>query len=230
MEATQQKKYIAYYRVSTKHQGQDGYGMEAQKSYVERFVSQRGGEILEYYLDVESGKKTDRRGLLQAIEASKRLGATIAVAKLCRLARNASFIMALRDSKVDFIACDMPEANAMTIGIMALVAQDYRESVSDNTRRGLQAKMKTGWVPGNASNFTDDSRRKGAQAVRAAAMENENNRKAALHAKLLQDAGNTLKQICEKLEEGGFKTATGGKFYATSICRILKRYENKTAV
>ena len=104
MEATTQKKYIAYYRVSTKHQGQDGYGMEAQKAYVERFVSQRGGEIVEYYLDVESGKKTDRRGLLQAIEASKRLGATIAVAKLCRLARNASFIMALRDSKVDFIA------------------------------------------------------------------------------------------------------------------------------
>ena len=60
MEATQ-KKYIAYYRVSTKHQGQDGYGMEAQKAYVERFVYQRGGEIVEYYLDVESGKKTDRR-------------------------------------------------------------------------------------------------------------------------------------------------------------------------
>lgn len=104
--------YIAYYRVSTQKQGISGLGLEAQRSEVGRFI-ERGGKLLTEYQDVESGKKNDRPNLLRAIEECKRQGATLLIAKLDRLSRNASFILMLRDAKVDFVCCDMPDANAL---------------------------------------------------------------------------------------------------------------------
>ncbi len=123
--------------------------MESQRKYVQAFVESRGGEILAYHSDVMSGRNDKRAGLLAAIADSKSMGATIVVAKLCRLARKAALIMTLAESGVDFVACDMPNANNMMIGMQALVAQDYAETVSDNTKRSLRIKMATGWKAGN---------------------------------------------------------------------------------
>jgi DNA invertase Pin-like site-specific DNA recombinase len=219
------EKFVAYYRVSTRKQGISGLGLEGQRNRVEEFVSNRGGVILGAFQEVESGTRPNRPELLKAIALCKDLGATLIVSEVDRLTRAANFVDTLRDSGIEFIATDMPFANRQNIDVVALLAQHQWEKISSATKAALKVKIARGWKPGNAQNFSNEDRRKGAEAVRAAAMENENNRKAALYAKSLQDAGNTLKQICEKLEEGGFKTATGGKFHPTSIHRILKRYE-----
>ncbi|MCU0828192.1 MAG: recombinase family protein [Tabrizicola sp.] len=97
---------------------------------IEEFAASRGAEVLARFTEVESGRKTDRPELAKALHLAKVTGATLVIAKLDRLSRNAAFLLALRDSGVRFVAVDMPEANDLTVGIMALVAQAEREAIS----------------------------------------------------------------------------------------------------
>ena len=114
------KKYVAYYRVSTAKQGASGLGLEAQRASVHSYTRSAESIIAEY-TEVESGKHDNREQLHAAISHAQRSSATLVIAKLDRLSRNAGFIFALRDSGVDFICADMPEANTLTIGIFATI-------------------------------------------------------------------------------------------------------------
>lgn len=131
-------KYVAYYRVSTQKQGRSGLGLDAQRKAVAEFV--RSGELVAEFQEVESGKKDKRPMLMQAIATAKQAGATLVIAKLDRLSRKASFIFALRDSGVNFIACDMPEANRLTIDILAVIAEHEREMTSARTKAAAQVR------------------------------------------------------------------------------------------
>ncbi|SFF35183.1 recombinase family protein [Spirosoma endophyticum] len=121
-------KYVAYYRVSTKSQGESGLGLEAQRSAVSGFVegSDRRAVIRAEFTEVESGKKNQRVQLAAAIDRAKKEEAVLVIARLDRLSRNASFIFTLRDSGVNFQCVDMPDANTLTIGIFATLAQHDR--------------------------------------------------------------------------------------------------------
>jgi DNA invertase Pin-like site-specific DNA recombinase len=61
------------------------------------------------------------------------------VAKLDRLARNVHFISSLMESGADFIACDFPEANRLTVHILAAVAEHEVSMISSRTKAALQA-------------------------------------------------------------------------------------------
>jgi DNA invertase Pin-like site-specific DNA recombinase len=133
-------KYVAYLRVSTDKQGRSGLGLEAQREAVQRFVRDRGGTIIApEFLEIESGKHSNRPKLHAALKRCRLTGATLVVAKLDRLSRNVAFLMTLRDSGVDFIAADLPQANTMTITVMAAVAQQEREAISERTKAALAA-------------------------------------------------------------------------------------------
>jgi hypothetical protein len=95
---------IAYYRVSTRQQSQSGLGLEGQRAAVEAYARQAGAEIRANYIEVESGKRSDRPGLARALAHARRSRATLVVAKLDRLARNLEFLAKLMNSEVDFIA------------------------------------------------------------------------------------------------------------------------------
>src|SRR5690349_17254180 len=125
-------KYVAYYRVSTARQGRSGLGTEAQQAAVAAFLSARRGQLLgEPLIEIESGKRDDNRPKLhEALRLCRLTGATLLVAKLDRLSRDAAFLMTLSKSGVRFVAADMPDANDMTVGVMALVAQQEREAIS----------------------------------------------------------------------------------------------------
>ncbi|WP_133655968.1 recombinase family protein, partial [Hymenobacter sp. UV11] len=118
-------RYIPYYRVSTVRQGQSGLGLEAQQAAVRAFV-QDPTRLLGEYVEIESGKKNQRPQLLAALAEARAAGATLLIAKLDRLSRNAGFILMLRDSGVDFVCCDMPDANTLTVGLFAVLAQHER--------------------------------------------------------------------------------------------------------
>src|SRR5262245_39391254 len=129
-------RFVAYYRVSTKAQGESGLGLAAQERAVTEHVQREGGKLLKSYREVESGKNNERPELQKALMHTRRSGATLVVAKLDRLSRNVLFLARLRDSKVPFVCCDMPGATNLTIGIYAEMAQWERERISERTRDG----------------------------------------------------------------------------------------------
>lgn len=153
--------YIAYYRVSTRKQEISGLGLEAQKTSVRKFLNQSDSVVLSEYTDIESGKKNDRPELTKAISEAKKKNAKLVIAKLDRLSRNAGFIFTLRDTKVDFICVDMPNANSVTIGIMAVLTQDERERISQRTKAALAELKSNGVKLGSPQNLTLEAKEKG---------------------------------------------------------------------
>ncbi len=214
------KTYVAYYRVSTQKQGQSGLGLEAQRKAVKSYLKGEEG-ILQEFIEVESGKKNNRQELTAAIEYAKRVGATLVIAKLDRLSRNASFIFTLKDSGVDFICADMPEANTLTIGIFAVLAQHERELISSRTKAALAAKKAQGYKLGSPGNLSRSAMEKAWQACRDKAAGNENNRRAAALIASYRKAGMNYSAIARILNEAGFRTAKGKFFQAVQVQRLF---------
>ena len=211
-------KLIAYYRVSTKRQGDSGLGLEAQQSDVQRHASAVGGEIVGTFQEIETGKRSDRPQLAKALAACRRLGATLVIAKLDRLARNVHFVSGLMEAKVPFVCCDNPNATPLTIHILSAVAEDEAKRISARTKAALAAAKARGIRLG-CDNLTDDVRAKGASANAAAA--HEHAAKARPFAERLRQAGESLTAIAEKLTDAGILTRRGNAWTATAVMRLL---------
>jgi DNA invertase Pin-like site-specific DNA recombinase len=220
-------KYVAYLRVSTDRQGKSGLGLEAQREAVRRHVETRQGTIIAAeYIEVESGKRNDRPELTKALKQCRLTGATLIVAKLDRLSRNAAFLMTLRDSGADFVAADLPDANTMTVGIMALVAQHEREAISARTKAALQAAKKRGVVLGGlrpGGSQVGLYQAKGVTAAVARADEKAAELKETLGE--LAREGLSLNAMASRLNERGVLTSRGfsSAWTATSVRRVLAR-------
>ncbi|MBY0351877.1 recombinase family protein [Tabrizicola sp.] len=177
---------------------------------------------------MESGRKADRPELTKALHLAKVTGATLVIAKLDRLSRNAAFLLALRDSGVRFVAVDMPEANDLTVGIMALVAQAEREAISRRTREALAVAKARGVKLGNPNGAASLRRAgKGAAGLRAAVSANAAAFAADL-APVLEDiraAGHkSLRAIAAELTARGIRTRRGGRWCVGNVARILGHY------
>ena len=220
--ATDLPPYVPYYRVSTARQGQSGLGLEAQQAAVRAFVADPA-QLLTEYVEIESGKKNQRPQLLTAIAAARAAGATLLIAKLDRLSRNAGFIFALRDSGVAFVCCDMPDANTLTVGLFAVIAQHEREMISKRTKEALAAKKARGAVLGTPANLTSAAIEKSRHIRQENARTNQQNQQAARLGGLLQAQGHTLQQIAQELNEGGYRTRRGKLFFPMSVQRLLQK-------
>lgn len=247
-------KYVTYCRVSTDKQGRSGLGLDAQRHTVLQYTA--NGSVIGEYVEVESGsrKKIARRPKLAAALAhAKRDGATLVIAKLDRLSRDAAFILELKNAGVSFVACDMPEANTLTIGIMAVMAQHEREVCSSRTAESRQAsKRKTLQIiaaslltediyhpavlaayraecqrkaaaAGMMDKVLPDARAKSIESKRAAAAENPEWTRAAAFAKSLRNAGKTLRAIADELNANNYTTRHGKQFAAATVSRLFAR-------
>lgn len=141
-------RFVSYLRVSTARQGRSGLGLEAQRAAVASYLNGGRWELIEEIVEVESGKKNDRPALARALASCRLHGAKLVVAKLDRLSRDAAFLLTLQAGKVPFVACDMPDANEMTVGVMALVAQHERKAISERTKAALAAAKARGTLLG----------------------------------------------------------------------------------
>jgi len=219
-------KYIAYYRVSTKRQGESQLGLKAQKHAVERFISPE--MIDKEFTEVETGTSKRYRPILnEAIELCKETGATLIIAKLDRLARNVAFVSSLMDSKVKFKAVDMPEANELTIHIMSAIAQHEAKAISKRVKEGLAQSTKKLGTP---ANLTEEARLRGLESIRHKAKNNPNNKRALAYVKMMKERNELkkrkklkLREIAEELNSEGFKTSTGKDFGTTQVIRLLKK-------
>ena len=137
-------KYVTYLRVSTQKQGARGLGIEAQRKMCADFIKAHNGEVLQEFIDVESGTHRDRPGLLQAIACCKKNGTPLVVAKLDRLARDVEFCFKVVNTGIEIHFVDMPTINTLLLGVFASVAQYERELTSDRTKKALEAKKAKG--------------------------------------------------------------------------------------
>jgi DNA invertase Pin-like site-specific DNA recombinase len=143
-----QGKFVAYFRVSTARQGASGLGLEGQREAVRAYLNGGDWTLLGEFTDVESGKNADRPQLAAAMNLARRTGATLLIAKLDRLSRDAHFLLGLEKAGVEFVACDMPNANRLTVRLMAVIAQEEREMIAARTRTALAAAKARGQVLG----------------------------------------------------------------------------------
>lgn len=218
------KKFISYLRVSTKRQGQSGLGLEAQRESIRRFISscEGGGAHLHEYLEVESGKRNDRPVLAEALQSCRLTRATLIVAKLDRLGRNAAFLLSLRESGVDFICADNPQMNTLTVGILAVVAQAEREMISQRVKLALQAAKARGTVLGNPHGTRFIPKGSGSKAMQKKA---QTFREEILPIIQKIQAGGTtsFSGIARELNKKNISSIQNKKFYASTIKNILSK-------
>jgi DNA invertase Pin-like site-specific DNA recombinase len=140
---------VAYYRVSTAKQGQSGLGLDAQKAAVQQHAASGGHRIVAEFVEVESGRRDDRPQLAAALAACRLHRATLYIAKLDRLSRQLSVVANLIEAGVDFVAVDNPNANRLTIHLLAAIAEHEREMISQRTKAALAAAKARGVRLGN---------------------------------------------------------------------------------
>lgn len=226
---------VAYFRVSTKRQGESGLGLEGQQVAVEGHARQAGIPIVARYTEIETGKRADRPELARALAHARRSKATLVVAKLDRLARNVAFTSALMRSGVDFTACDNPHANKLTIHILAAVAEDEAERISQRTKAALAAAKARGKLLGSARpghwKGREDARLAGLDKARTVAAKAIRENANAAYADLapavaeLRDKGLSLQAIADELNREGHTTRRGMPWNPVQVSRVLARVE-----
>ena len=220
-------EYIVYYRVSTKKQGQSGLGLEAQRTIVENFI--KGNQVIAEFTEIETGKSANRPQLNKALECCKSNNATLVVAKLDRLARNLHFVTSLQAANVDFVCCDMPSANRLTIHIIAAIAENEAQLISQRTKAALAEKKKQGIKLGNPQNngLTSNSIAKGMNIRKENALSNERNKQAGTLILSMRNNGAKWSEIVSQLNANGFKTRRNCTFDITAVKRLYFRYSKK---
>jgi DNA invertase Pin-like site-specific DNA recombinase len=211
-------------------QGESGLGLEAQQVAVEAYARHAGAAVAGLYVEVESGKLAARPKLALALAHARRSRATLVVAKLDRLARNVAFLSALMDSSVPFIACDQPQANRLTLHILAAVAEAESVAISQRTKAALAAYKARGGLLGAARpecrhNLTHEARKHGARCAGLAASRAASEAYADLLPVVAdrRAAGFTLDAIAKELNDQGHTTRRGRPWNTGQVFRVLQR-------
>jgi len=216
-----QKKFVAYYRVSTAKQGRSGLGLEGQRDAVRAFLDISTGRLLDALTEVESGKNNDRPQLAKALETCRLTGAVLVIAKLDRLSRDAHFLLGLEKAGVEFVAVDMPNANRLTVRLMAVIAQEEREMIAARTKSALAAAKARGTQLGGW---------RGGPKVECSLGREAQTRQADSFAASLfpmisemSQKGMSLRVVAGELTAKGINTARGGAWTAAAVRSVLMR-------
>ena len=219
-------KFISYLRVSTARQGVSGLGLEAQREAVSRYLNGGKWHLVQEVVEVESGKRNDRPAIAEALRLCRLHKATLIIAKLDRLARNVHFISSLMESGADFIACDFPEANRLTVHILAAVAEHEASMISSRTKSALQAAKARGRALGGQRGSLRRMRGMAAKGTRVSATVRQQSAAKRREDLLpvIQDlrikGAVSLRAIAEGLNRAGLTTARGGRWTGTQVMRM----------
>jgi DNA invertase Pin-like site-specific DNA recombinase len=221
-------KWISYLRVSTARQGRSGLGLEAQRQAVDDFLNGGRWKLVKEFVEVESGKKSgsDRPVLAEALKACRLYGAKLIIARIDRLSRDAHFLLGLEKAGIDFTAADMPQIDRLTVGVLAMVAEQEGRSISARTKAALAAAKRRGVKLGGyrpGAKLTAAGRAKGREKLARVAAQRAADL-APVIADLQADGVTTLRAMAAALTERGIPTAKGdGAWSATQVARVLSR-------
>lgn len=215
--------------MSTARQGISGLGLEAQREAVTNYLNGGKWSLVKELVEVESGKRNNRPAIAEALRLCRLHRATLIIAKLDRLARNVHFISTLMESGVDFVAVDFPQANRLTVHILAAVAEHEASMISARTKAALAAAKARGVELGGQRGSLDRMGRmaqKGnaaSTAVRRAAVAKRNEDLFPVIEDIRAAGLTNPRQIAEGLNQRGITAARGGAWSAVQIRRILGR-------
>jgi DNA invertase Pin-like site-specific DNA recombinase len=221
-------RFVTYLRVSDAKQGKEGLGIEAQRTAVEAYVRRAAGPertTLAEYVEVESGKLDDRPKLRAAIEHAQLAGARLVIAKLDRLSRDVHFLSGLMKSGVDFVAADMPDANKLTVHILAAVAEHEREAISARTKAALAEAKRRGTKLGNPNGAAHLKHLGNGKAVTAivAKADAKAEQLRSILARIEAEGITTALGIAKTLNARGILSPRGGTWTATAVQRVRQR-------
>lgn len=227
-------RFIAYYRVSTAEQGRSGLGLEAQRAAVLAYLNGGNWSLDGEFTEIESGKVNDRPQLEAAMAQCRLTGATLLIAKLDRLSRDAHFLLGLEKAGLEFVAADMPNANRLTVRLMAVIAQEERELIARRTKEALAAAKARGRQLGGwrATRRDGSARLAGGDPLQAsqAATRQADDFAARVGpiALAMRHDGMSLAAIAAQLTERHIATARGGAWTATAVRNLLQRLPSGT--
>ncbi len=219
-------KAVAYIRVSTAQQGRSGLGIEAQRDAIRRFAAAEGIELVEEFIEIETGKGADaldrRPQLAASLAASRRIGCPVIVAKLDRLSRDVAFVAGLMAQRVPFIVADLgSNPDPFMLHLWAALAEKERKLIAQRTRDALARAKANGKQLGNRTNLAE------AQASgRQVQVDQALVRAATLLpvVREIQTAGcSTLREIVAVLNRRGIQTPRGGAWTAMAVKRVIDR-------
>jgi DNA invertase Pin-like site-specific DNA recombinase len=216
--------FVAYLRVSTQRQGASGLGLEAQRKAVMDHLNGGNWKLISEFVEVESGKRADRPKLAEALAACRVHNAKLVIAKFDRLARNVAFVSNLMESGVEFEAVDFPQANRLTIHILAAVAEHEAEAISNRTKAALAAAkargIKLGGFRGRAGSPASCATAREARSAKAAARAAD---LAPVIAEIRAASAGSLRAIADALNERRIPAPRGGDWAATQVRDLLRR-------
>jgi DNA invertase Pin-like site-specific DNA recombinase len=220
-----QGKFVTYLRVSTKRQGDSGLGLEAQQRAVTDYLNGGAWTVAGEFVEVESGKSdTNRPQLQRAIAACRVYGAKLLIAKLDRLSRDAGFLLGLEKAGIEFVAADMPNANRLTVGVMAMVAEEERRAISARTKAALAAAKARGVKLGGdrGATLSTKAKAKGVAAVQARA-ESRAADLAPIIGELRASGATSLRALAAGLDRAGIAPPRGTTWSPMAVSRTLAR-------
>ena len=212
-------------RQSTTKQERSGLGVEAQRDIINAFIKE--GVILAEYVETESGRKSDRPKLQEALALCRKTNSILIVAKLDRLSRNVAFTSKLLESDIEIIFCDFPQANRLILHIISSIAEYEANLISQRTRQSLKAKKERGVKLGKSENLMNkhnEAVARSNQTNRIKAKNNANNMRAIALLRSMIKEGLTISQMTKQLNEQGFVSSKGCKFQIVQVQRLIQRY------
>ena len=161
-----QGAFVSYLRVSTERQGRSGLGLEAQRRAVADFLAGGAWRHVAELVEVESGARDARPRLTEALALCRLHNATLVIAKLDRLSRDAAFLLNLQKAGVRVRRRrHAGSQRASWSASWPLVAQAERKMISARTKAALAAAKARGVRLGRPENLRngDEGRAKGRQ-------------------------------------------------------------------
>jgi len=230
-------RFCSYYRVSTQKQEESGLGLEAQQEKAKALIAGQSGTLIREFTETETGKSSERPVLKEAIAFCRSANCTLVIARVDRLARNVAFTAALMESGLNFVCCDVPTANRLTIHILAAVAEEEARLIAERTKAALGRLKAKGVLlgsarPGHWDGKEHKRRPEYARTFQKAALDKKMRFYDAIAPTLLElrRKGMTMQQIVEHLNSQGHRTRptkrhpTGNPWNLATLCRVLRRY------
>ena len=228
MEIKDFKNAIGYIRVSTDAQaGDDRFGIEAQKEKILSYANQQGYNIVEWFQDEVSGTQTDNPGtewmrILNDENITNPPFEAVIAFKSDRVARDTMmyfyYLYVLKKRNIQLLSTQevFPEGEFANIyrALILFVAEQERKNIALRTGNGRKIKSAAGGYSGGRAPY-GYSIRNGQLVI--------NEEEAAVVREIFSRKGEMpMIRIAEWLNENGYKSRSGGCFYASHVKAIIE--------